>query len=67
MENVRSVLVDQDARVVEVVVGVAGDVVPLLDDEHLLVVLAGESLGQHAPRKSRPNHHVIEHCRVPLA
>ncbi len=48
MEDVRSVLVDEETGVVVVVVGVAGDVGTLLHHEHLRPVLARQPLGQHA-------------------
>ena len=47
VEDMWSVLVDQDAVVIVVVVGVAADVRALVYDEHLLVGVRGQPLGEH--------------------
>ena len=51
----RPVLVDEDARVVVVIVGVARDVVAAVHDEHLLVAHPREAFRQHAARETRPD------------
>ena len=55
MEDVRPVLVDQDAVVVVVVVGVAADVVAPVDDEHALPELRRQALGHHRAGEAGPD------------
>ena len=47
--DVRAVLVDEDARLVDVVVGVARDVVAALDDGDLEAARLGEATGANRP------------------
>src|SRR5262249_41645958 len=61
MEDVRPILVDQDAIFIVAVVGVPADMVPLVDDQNSLPGLAGQPLGEHAARKSRPDDQIIKH------
>ena len=58
MEDVRPVAVDEDARAVEAVVGVAADVGPLFQHEHPLA-----RLGQ-PPRRDRPGKPAADNDRV---
>ena len=60
VEDVRTVLVDEQPVLVLVVVGVAADVVAQVTDQHLLVGLAGQPLCDHAACESRSHHEVIE-------
>ena len=53
VEDVRPVFVDEDARLVVVVVGVARDVVAAVHDEDFFVANARQALGQHAAGKTR--------------
>jgi hypothetical protein len=59
VEDVRPILVDQHARFVEMIVGVAGDVRALVDDEHARVVLAGEPLGEHRAGKAGADDEIV--------
>ena len=59
MEDVGAVAVHEQAGVVMVVVRVAADVIPLLDDEYSPVQLGRQPLGQHAPGEPRPDDPII--------
>ena len=56
MENMRAVLVYQDAVLVVVVVRVAANVIAAVDQQHLLVELRSNPLGERAARKSRADN-----------
>ena len=60
VENVRAVFVDQDARLVVMVVGVARDVVAAVHDEDLLVANARQPFGQDAAGETRPDDQIIK-------
>ena len=47
VEDVRPILVDQHPRLVEMVIGVAGDMGALVDDEHVRAMLARQPLSEH--------------------
>src|SRR5687768_6318249 len=57
----RSVLVDQDARLVVVIVSVAADVRTLVDDQHFFAGHGRQALGEHGTGKSSTYHQVIKH------
>ena len=61
VEDVRPVLVDEDAGVVVVVVGVAADVRALVADQHLLAGVGGEPLGEVAAGEAGADDQIIEH------
>jgi hypothetical protein len=50
----RAVLVDQDSSLVATIVGIAADMRPPVDQEHLFVALARQPLGNDAPAKPAP-------------
>ena len=55
MENMRAVLVYEDAVSVVVVVRVATDMTAAVDQKNLLIQLRCNPLGQRAARKPRPD------------
>ncbi len=59
VEDVRPILVDQDARLVEMVVGVAADMRPPVDDQHVRVVLAGQPLGDHRAGEAGADDEIV--------
>ena len=70
VEDVRAVAVAEHAVVVAGVVGIAGDVVAPIDDEHLCVALAGEALRQDRTGEAGANdepflRHPSYHCIKP--
>ena len=52
-EVVRAVIVEEDAGVIVVIVGVAPDVVALLDNQASLAELASDTLGKHGAGEAR--------------
>ena len=60
VEDVRTVFVHQDAGLVVVVEGVAGDVVALVDDEHALAHAVGETLCEHGPGQPGAHNKIVE-------
>ena len=65
MEDVRPVLVNQQAGIVVAVVGVAADVRPAVDDEDALVALARETFRKHAAGKAGADDQPIVHGTTP--
>jgi hypothetical protein len=63
MEDVRSVLVDQNAGFVVVVVGVAADVRPLVADDHFLPAVRRQPLRNRGAGEASTNHQIVEHRR----
>ena len=61
MEDVRAVLVDQQAGGVEPVIGVAADMAAAVDQQHALVALAGQPLGQHAAGEAGADDEPVKH------
>ena len=61
VEDVRPVLVDEHAVLVVVVVGVAADVRPLVDEQDGLVQLRGQPLRQDAAGETGANDQIVEH------
>ena len=58
--DVRAVLVDEDAGVVDVVIGVAGDVIATLDDGHVEAAGLGKAAGADRSRVSgADDDHVV--------
>src|SRR5512140_1460702 len=60
MEDVRPVLVDQDAFRVVIVKGIAGDVLALVDDQDSFPGAGCQALGQHAPGEPGADDQVVE-------
>ncbi len=60
MEDVRTVRVDQDARVIVSVVGVAADVGPLVHHQHSLTELGRQAFGDHAACEARADDQRVE-------
>ena len=61
VEDVRAVLVDQNAVVVIMVIVIAADVVELINDKNLLIRLACQPLRKHAAGKTRSYYQIIKH------
>ena len=59
MENVRPILVNENAGGVGMIVGVAADVIAPVADQHLLSEPGGETFGEHTPGKARPDDEVV--------
>ena len=64
MEDVRSIAMDEDPRVIKRVKGIAGDMRPPVDEQDARTVFAGEALGQDAAGESRANDQEVEHRRI---
>ena len=60
VENVRAVRVDEYTGVVVAVVGIAADVRPAVDHQHLAAELAGKALGQHGAGETGADDEVVE-------
>ncbi len=56
MENVRTVLMNENAILVVMVEGIAPDVIPAVADQHFFVVIARKALGDYAAGISGPNY-----------
>ena len=65
VEDVRPVLVDEDAVLVVVVVGVAADVRPLVDDQDLLAGACRQPLREHAAGEAGADDEIVEHTHRP--
>ena len=61
MEDVRAVLVDQQAVIVVAVVGIAADVRAAVDEEDALVALARETFRENAAGEARADNQPIVH------
>ena len=61
VEDVRPVLVDQDAGPVINIIGIAADMRPTVDQKHLFVTLARKPFGDDAAGKSSADHKPIKH------
>ena len=59
-ENVRPVPVDENAVLIAVIVHVAGDVGPLLDDEDALAEPGGKALRHDGTSKAGADHDSVE-------
>ena len=59
VEDVRTVQMNQDAMLVVEVIGVAGDVRALVDDEHTLAQTVGEPFREHGAGEARADDEVI--------
>ncbi len=64
MEDVRAVLMDQDAGFVVAVIGVPADMGAPVDDEHAFVPHVRETLGQDAAGKARADDQPVIHDPV---
>ena len=60
VEDVRPIAVHEDAGLVILVVGVAGDVIALLDDEHAQPPLLGQLAGGHGTGESGADDHRVK-------
>ena len=71
MEDVRPVLVNEHTGRVGMIVGIAGDVRPPIDDEHPLAGIARQPFREHTARVAGADDQIIIHKRsgaaVPLA
>ena len=65
VKDVRAVLVDEHARVVVVIVGIAADVVPLVDDENCLSRIFRQPFGHDASRESGSHDEIVKHQFLP--
>ena len=63
VEDMRTVLVDQQPVVVITVIGVAADMVAAVDEKNALVALARKTLRQNAARKAGADNQPIVHSR----
>ena len=61
VEDMRSILVDQNAVLVVIVEGVAADVRPLVADQHALAGMSGQTLGDGGAGKAGADDQVVEH------
>ena len=59
MKDVRTVRMNQDARVVVAVVCVAADMRASLDDQYTLIERAREAFGQYATGKARSDDQIV--------
>ena len=59
VEDVRPVLVIQDAGLVRLVIGIAADMRPPVDQQHPRAVLAGQALGKNRAGKAGPDDEII--------
>jgi hypothetical protein len=59
MKDVRPVAVDHDARRIQMVVGVAADVITAVDHQHVQAQACGQALGNDAAGKAGTHHQVI--------
>jgi hypothetical protein len=64
VEDVGSVLVDEQALVIVPVIGVAAHMVAPVDEKNALVALAGETFRQNAARKAGADNQPIIHSKV---
>ena len=53
---------DQDAGIVEAVIGVAADVTAPVDDQNGFAPLRGDPFCQHASGEARPDDEPVEHA-----
>ena len=65
VEDVRPVLVHEDAGLVVVIVGVAADVRAAVADQHLLARVGGQPLGDRRAGEAGADDQVIEHGGPP--
>src|SRR5687768_14435583 len=63
MENVGTILVNQDAVLIIAVVRVSSNVVPAVDEQHLFVHAARDAFGNDAAREPRPDYEIVIHRR----
>ena len=59
MEDVRAVAVDEDARLVEMVIGVAADMRPPIDHQHPLAGIRRQTLGHHRAGEARAHDEIV--------
>ena len=65
MENMRSILMNQNAIVVFFVIAVAADMVSGGNDLHLLSLFLSQLYGYHSTGEAAANHNTIEHICPP--
>ena len=59
MENVRPVFMNEDARLVPMIVGVAADMWPLVDQQHTLAEPGREPLGENGAGEPRADDQIV--------
>ena len=65
VEDVRPILVNEDAVLVVLVVGVSADMRALVDDENLFAGTCRQPLREHAAREPGADHEIVEHTHRP--
>src|SRR5687768_6410284 len=66
MKNMRSVFVNQNSVLIEIVICISTNVVTLVDDKNFFVGFGGESFCQDASGKSGAYDKVIKHTLAPF-
>src|SRR4051794_846811 len=64
MEDMRTIAMDENPRVIKGVKGVAGNMRSPVDEQDARAVFAGQALGQHAASESGANDQEVEHRRL---
>jgi hypothetical protein len=64
MEDVWTIPMDENPRVIKRIKRIAGDMRPPVDEQDASTIFAGEALGQHAAGESRANDQEVEHRRL---
>ena len=59
VKDVRAVFMIQDARIIQLVIGVTADVRTAIDQQDARLVLAGKPLGQDRPGKTGADDQII--------
>ena len=66
MEDMRAVVVDENARGVVGVVRIAADVQAFVDEQHLPPTLGRQPFSHHRPSKTGANDKIVEHMFLPM-
>src|SRR6185503_3319598 len=66
MKYVWTVLMNQNAGFVVMVISITADVWTFVANQYFLVRTSGESFGQHTPGKTRSHNQIIKHNLTPL-
>src|SRR5215207_10051737 len=61
MENMWSVLVDENSRIIIAVISVSTDVIALVYQKNRITPLRRETLRQHTAGEARPNNQPVKH------
>src|SRR5690242_8911940 len=67
MKDVRTILMNQNARFVVPIIGIPADVRAAIANEHLLAEPRSEALREHAAGESGSHDQVVEHAASSLA